>query len=48
MPVDSYFLEYDYPRAVDFAPLRFLPKGKIGVLGLRLIVETAHDVWGSA
>ncbi len=102
--VDGYFLEYDSPRAGDFAPLRFLPKGKIAVLGLvttkspaletkdelkrrideaarytpleqlalspqcgfssgiggnvmtvddeiaklRLIVETAHEVWGSA
>ena len=102
--IDGYFLEYDLPRAGDFAPLRFLPKGKIAVLGLvttksstletkdelkrrideagryapleqlalspqcgfssgiggnvmtvddeiaklRLIVETAHDVWGSA
>jgi 5-methyltetrahydropteroyltriglutamate--homocysteine methyltransferase len=32
--VDSYFLEYDSPRAGSFAPLRFLPKGKIAVLGL--------------
>ena len=32
--VDGYFLEYDSPRAGDFAPLRFLPKGKIAVLGL--------------
>jgi 5-methyltetrahydropteroyltriglutamate--homocysteine methyltransferase len=31
---DGYFLEYDTPRAGSFAPLRFLPKGKIGVLGL--------------
>jgi len=102
--IDGYFLEYDSPRAGDFAPLRFLPKGKIAVLGLvttkssaletkdelkrrideagryapleqlalspqcgfssgiggnvmtvddeitklRLIVETAHEVWGSA
>jgi 5-methyltetrahydropteroyltriglutamate--homocysteine methyltransferase len=102
--VDGYFLEYDSPRAGDFAPLRFLPKGKIAVLGLvttksaaletkdelkrrideasryvpldqlalspqcgfssgiggnamtvedeiaklRLVVETAQDVWGSA
>jgi 5-methyltetrahydropteroyltriglutamate--homocysteine methyltransferase len=102
--VDGYFLEYDSPRAGGFAPLRFLPKGKIAVLGLvttksgkletkdelkrrldeacryapieqlalspqcgfssgiggnamtleheiaklMLVVETAHDVWGSA
>src|SRR6266567_1280870 len=32
--VDGYFLEYDSARAGGFAPLRFLPKGKIVVLGL--------------
>jgi 5-methyltetrahydropteroyltriglutamate--homocysteine methyltransferase len=32
--VDAFFLEYDSPRAGDFAPLRFLPKGKLAVLGL--------------
>jgi 5-methyltetrahydropteroyltriglutamate--homocysteine methyltransferase len=32
--VGGYFLEYDSPRAGGFAPLRFLPKGKIAVLGL--------------
>jgi 5-methyltetrahydropteroyltriglutamate--homocysteine methyltransferase len=32
--VDAFFLEYDSPRAGDFAPLRFLPKGKFAVLGL--------------
>jgi len=32
--VEAYFLEYDSPRAGDFRPLRFLPKGKIAVLGL--------------
>jgi 5-methyltetrahydropteroyltriglutamate--homocysteine methyltransferase len=32
--VDGYFLEYDSPRAGGFAPLRFLPKGKVAVLGL--------------
>jgi methionine synthase II (cobalamin-independent) len=32
--VDGYFLEYDSPRAGSFAPLRFLPKGKVAVLGL--------------
>jgi 5-methyltetrahydropteroyltriglutamate--homocysteine methyltransferase len=32
--VDGFFLEYDTPRAGDFRPLRFLPKGKIVVLGL--------------
>ena len=32
--VAAYFLEYDSPRAGSFEPLRFLPKGKIAVLGL--------------
>lgn len=34
MNVDAYFLEYDDARSGDFRPLRFLPKGKIVVLGL--------------
>ncbi len=34
MNVDAYFLEYDNSRSGDFRPLRFLPKGKIVVLGL--------------
>jgi 5-methyltetrahydropteroyltriglutamate--homocysteine methyltransferase len=34
MDVDGFFLEYDSDRAGDFAPLRFLPKGKVAVLGL--------------
>jgi 5-methyltetrahydropteroyltriglutamate--homocysteine methyltransferase len=32
--VDSYFLEYDTPRAGTFEPLRFVPKNKTVVLGL--------------
>ncbi|MFI4981142.1 MAG: 5-methyltetrahydropteroyltriglutamate--homocysteine S-methyltransferase [Nevskiales bacterium] len=32
--VDGYFLEYDSPRSGGFAPLRFVPKGKIVVVGL--------------
>jgi 5-methyltetrahydropteroyltriglutamate--homocysteine methyltransferase len=32
--VDGFFLEYDTPRAGDFAPLRHLPKPKKAVLGL--------------
>ena len=32
--VNGYFLEYDSARAGGFEPLRFLPKGKIAVLGL--------------
>jgi 5-methyltetrahydropteroyltriglutamate--homocysteine methyltransferase len=31
---DAFFLEYDDPRSGGFEPLRFLPKGKIAVLGL--------------
>ena len=38
--VDGYFLEYDSPRAGNFEPLRFLPKGKVAVLGL---VTTKSD-----
>jgi 5-methyltetrahydropteroyltriglutamate--homocysteine methyltransferase len=34
LPHDRFLLEYDSPRAGSFAPLRFLPKGKIAVLGL--------------
>src|SRR5690349_16929340 len=34
MKVDAYFLEYDDQRSGDFRPLRFLPKGKVVVLGL--------------
>ena len=34
MQVDAYFLEYDDERSGDFRPLRFLPKGKVVVLGL--------------
>jgi 5-methyltetrahydropteroyltriglutamate--homocysteine methyltransferase len=32
--VDAYFLEYDDERSGDFAPLRYVPKGKTVVLGL--------------
>jgi 5-methyltetrahydropteroyltriglutamate--homocysteine methyltransferase len=32
--VDSFFLEYDTPRAGSFEPLRFVPKHKAIVLGL--------------
>jgi len=31
---DIYCLEYDTPRAGDFSPLRFVPKGKRVILGL--------------
>jgi 5-methyltetrahydropteroyltriglutamate--homocysteine methyltransferase len=32
--VDAYFMEYDSDRAGGFEPLRFVPKGKMVVLGL--------------
>ena len=32
--VHGYFMEYDTERAGGFEPLRFVPKGKIVVLGL--------------
>jgi len=34
LPHDRFLLEYDSPRAGSFAALRFLPKGKVAVLGL--------------
>ncbi|HUJ41435.1 MAG TPA: 5-methyltetrahydropteroyltriglutamate--homocysteine S-methyltransferase [Candidatus Acidoferrales bacterium] len=34
IPVDSYFLEYETPRAGGFEPLRLVPKNKSVVLGL--------------
>ncbi len=34
LAIDFFFLEYDSPRAGDFAPLRFVPKEKSIVLGL--------------
>jgi 5-methyltetrahydropteroyltriglutamate--homocysteine methyltransferase len=46
--IDAFFLEYDDPRSGDFAPLRFLPKGKTVVLGLVTTklgeLETKDDV----
>jgi len=46
--VDGYFLEYDTSRAGGFAPLRFLPKGKVAALGLvsskTPVLENADDV----
>src|SRR5262245_35189687 len=32
--IDAYFMEYDTERAGGFEPLRFVPKGKMIVLGL--------------
>ena len=34
LAVDGFFLEYDDERSGGFAPLRFVPKGKMVVLGL--------------
>jgi 5-methyltetrahydropteroyltriglutamate--homocysteine methyltransferase len=34
MDIDAYFMEYDDERSGDFRPLRYLPKGKVVVLGL--------------
>ena len=34
LPHNRFMLEYDSPRAGSFAPLRFVPKGKVIVLGL--------------
>jgi len=34
LAVDGFFLEYDSERAGGFAPLRFVPPGKLVVLGL--------------
>ena len=48
MDIDAYFLEYDDSRSGGFAPLRFLPKGKIAVLGLVStksgVLESADDI----
>jgi len=34
LPHQRFLLEYDTPRAGSFAPLRFMPEGKVAVLGL--------------
>jgi 5-methyltetrahydropteroyltriglutamate--homocysteine methyltransferase len=34
LAIDGFFLEYDDQRSGDFAPLRFVPKGKTVVLGI--------------
>ncbi|MFC4254196.1 5-methyltetrahydropteroyltriglutamate--homocysteine S-methyltransferase [Altererythrobacter xixiisoli] len=48
LDIDAFFLEYDDPRSGDFAPLRFLPKGKTVVLGLITTklgeLETKDDI----
>ena len=48
MKVDGYFLEYDDERSGDFRPLRFLPKGKIVVLGLVTTKVGTMEVEGRA
>ena len=46
--VDGYFLEYDDARSGTFEPLRFVPKGKVVVLGLlttkMAALETVADI----
>lgn len=48
LPHERFLLEYDSPRAGSFAPLRFVPKGKVVVLGLISTkvpqLETADDL----
>jgi 5-methyltetrahydropteroyltriglutamate--homocysteine methyltransferase len=34
LQVDGYFMEWDDERSGSFEPLRFVPKGKVVVLGL--------------
>ena len=56
--VDTYYLEYDTPRAGTFEPLKFLPKHKSVVLGLVTskfpqvrfvpVIEDAHGLTTSA
>jgi methionine synthase II (cobalamin-independent) len=48
LQVDGFFLEYDDARSGGFAPLRFVPKGKVVVLGLvttkRPTIEAKDDL----
>ncbi|MEQ9327535.1 MAG: 5-methyltetrahydropteroyltriglutamate--homocysteine S-methyltransferase [Rhodospirillales bacterium] len=48
MKIDAFFLEYDDERSGDFAPLRFMPKDKMVVLGLMSSkvgkAESADDI----
>lgn len=48
LAVDGYFLEYDTPRAGNFAPLRYMPRGKKLILGLVTsktgVLEDADDL----
>jgi 5-methyltetrahydropteroyltriglutamate--homocysteine methyltransferase len=46
--VDGFFLEYDDARSGGFEPLRFVPRGKVVVLGLvttkRPTLESKNDL----
>ena len=48
LKVDAFFLEFDDARSGGFEPLRFLPKGKLVVLGLvsskRAALENKDDL----
>ena len=48
LPHDRFLLEYDSPRAGSFAPLRFVPKDRVVVLGLISTkvpeIETVDDL----
>jgi 5-methyltetrahydropteroyltriglutamate--homocysteine methyltransferase len=50
LAVERFFLEYDSPRAGDFSPLRFVPRGKRVVLGLvstkTPVLESRADLLG--
>jgi 5-methyltetrahydropteroyltriglutamate--homocysteine methyltransferase len=43
MNLAGFFLEFDSPRAGGFAPLRFLTKGKIAVLGIVTTKKAAME-----
>ena len=43
LPVDRFLLEYDTDRAGTFEPLRFVPSGKMAVLGLVSSKESALE-----
>ena len=46
--VDAFLLEYDSPRAGDFAPLRHVPAGKRAYLGHRQHEESGNRNHGCA
>ncbi|HLZ25777.1 MAG TPA: methionine synthase [Chloroflexota bacterium] len=46
LAVDTFLLEYDSSRDGGFEPLRFLPKGKIAVLGLVTSKEATLETVG--